>query len=142
MNEFEFHHSPACSSSRPHTGVGTDGIREKLTGLIRVVGQAAWALHGLGDVGDDAVAPAAQLVAEDPQSSRPAAADSAFADDATVGAVAVADRRRLDHEPTLRHAHLKRRVVEIASGPPRQPRRNRLVDLSVQPYRVTARTQR
>ena len=29
MSELEFHMSPVCSSSRPHTGVGTDGTRSR-----------------------------------------------------------------------------------------------------------------
>jgi hypothetical protein len=69
--------------------------RKQLTCSLRVVGQAAWTFHRLGNVRDDAVAPEAELVAEDPQPTRPGATDRAFADDAALRAVAGSDRRRL-----------------------------------------------
>jgi len=47
VSEFEFHISPASSSSRPHTGVGTDGTRSSTrwaqvrSSLTRTVSTAA-----------------------------------------------------------------------------------------------------
>jgi hypothetical protein len=143
ITEFEFHISPARNSSRPHTGVGTDGTSaEQSTCLLGVVAQASWTLDRLGDIRDDAIAPAAQLVAEVSEASRPAASDRAFGDDATLLAVAVGDWRLLDHEAALRHAHLKRRVVKLARRLPLERRCHRLLDASVQPNGVAARAER
>ncbi len=98
--------------------------------------------QSFGTPQDDAITPAAQLVAEDPHPPRPAAADRAFDDDATVSTVAGSDRRLLDHEPALRHPYLERGVVEVAHGPPCEPCRHRLVDASVQPDGMAAGTER
>lgn len=109
--------------------------------LTLVVAQPLWTLYRLGDVGDDAVTPAAHLVAKDPETSRPAAPNRALSHDTTPRSVAK-DRRLLDDESPVRHADLKRRVVEVARGTPRAPCCDRLVDASVQTYGVTTRTQR
>jgi hypothetical protein len=90
-----------------------------------------WALDCLPDIGDHSVAPAAHLVAEEPEASRPAASDSTFDDNATLQSVVVSDWRLLDHEPTLRHARLKRRVIEIARRPPPDSGGHRLEDAPV-----------
>ena len=81
-------------------------------------------------------------VPEDPEAPRPAASDCTFGNNATLPAVAVGDRRLLDHEAALRHAHLKRRVVEVARRPPLEPGCHGLKDPSVQSHRVAARAQR
>jgi hypothetical protein len=108
----------------------------------RVVRQPLWALDRLVDVRDHAAAPAPDLVAEDAERARPAAADRSFGDDAAPGTVAVADGCHLDHEPSLRHPDFERRVVEVAGRSLLEPRRHRLEDAPVQPHRTTARTQR
>jgi hypothetical protein len=73
-----------------------------------------WALNCLADIGDNSLAPAAHLVAEDPEAPSPAATDRTLRDDSTLGSVAIADRCLLYHEPPLRHTHLERRVVQVA----------------------------
>ena len=111
----EFHISPAWLSSRPQTSVGTAGTRSRTRcASYGVVCQLLRALDGLADVRDHSVAPAAHLVAEDPETSRPAASDRTFGDNAALAAVAVTDRRLLDHEAALRHARHECRVVEVA----------------------------
>ena len=70
MNEFEFHISPVRSSSRPHIGVGTAApVRAAAACAFGVVARPLRALDGLGNIGDDAVAPAAHLVAEEPEAA-------------------------------------------------------------------------
>jgi hypothetical protein len=109
---------------------------------IGIISQSERALDGFVDVRDDPAAPAAHLVAEDPKPSRPAASDRPFGDDASLGAVAARDRRHLDHEAALRHAHHERGVVEVAGRSPLEPRGHRLEDASVQPHRATAGAER
>jgi len=75
MKEFEFHIPPASSSSRPQTGVGTDGASASSRRA-----RSGSSLSRRGSLDE-------------------AAADRALADDAAVGAVAWADRRRLDYVP-------------------------------------------
>ena len=89
-----------------------------------------------------ATAPEPDLVAEDPESARPASADGAFGDDTALLSAPVVDRRLLDHERSLREFDLKRGVVEVARRPPLQPRGQRLVDASVEPDEVPARAER
>ncbi len=74
ISELEFHISPAASSSRPQTAVGTSAhqveqpLRER-----RIVDVSRCGLSTASSTsGIDAVAPAANLVPEEPQASRPA----------------------------------------------------------------------
>src|SRR5207248_3351571 len=101
---------------------------EQSARLRRVVAQSLWTVDRLGNVGDDPVAPAANLVAKEPEASRGSAADGAFGDDAPLGPVAVADRRHLDHESAVRHSDHKRGVVDVALRTALAPRGQRLVD--------------
>ncbi len=105
---------------------------EQLACAVEVVAEAVRSLDRLGDVGDDAIAPPAHLVAEEPEASRRACANRTLRDDAALGAVGRADRRHLDHEPSLGHVHLERRVVEIATIAVFDPGRNPLEDAPVQ----------
>jgi hypothetical protein len=67
--------------------------------LIWIVGQHLRARDRLGDVGDDAVAPAADFVPEDPEAPCQTASDRAFCNNAPLGSLVVTDRCLLDHEP-------------------------------------------
>jgi hypothetical protein len=98
-----------------------------------------WALDGLADVRDHSVAPAPDLVAEDPEASRPAASDRTFGNNAALQAVLVADWCLLDHEAAIRYAHHKPRVIEVAGRSPCESRRDGLEDPPVQPHRVATR---
>jgi hypothetical protein len=51
------------------------------------------------------------------------------------------DRRLLDHERCLSDFDLERGVVEVARRPPLQPRVQRLVEATVEPYEVPARAE-
>jgi hypothetical protein len=99
-------------------------------------------IDGFCGVGDDAVTPTAHLVAEDPEAASPATAHHTLRDDTTLDSVAVSDRCLLDHEPPLRHAHVERRVIEVARWSPLEPRRHGLENAPVQANRVAARAER
>jgi hypothetical protein len=143
ISEFEFHISPAPSSSRPQTGVGTCGTSSSSRPrAVRILAEAVRALDRLGDVGNVAVAPAAHLVPEESEAACRACPDRTLGDDAALGAVAGSDRCLLDYETSLRHAHLKCGVVEVAAVSPLEPRHNCLEDAPVQPDRVATRPER
>jgi hypothetical protein len=118
----------ACSCRRATTSPASQpgarppaGRRTASAGRTRIVAQSLRARDRLGHVGDDAVAPAAYLVPEDPEAPCPAAADRASGDDAAPRPVAGGDRGHLDDVLPLRHAHLQRGVVEVADGSPLEP---------------------
>ena len=93
MSELEFHISPVCCSSRPHVAVGKRGTRSiSCRARAGSRAHAPRAVDRLATVGDGAVAPAADLVAEQLEASQPWRADRALADDAAVG-VASCSRR-------------------------------------------------
>jgi hypothetical protein len=100
----------------------------------RIVRQPAWTLDRLAYVRNDAIAPASQLVAEEPEAPRPATPDSTLGDHPAIGAVAVGDGGLLDHEPPFRHPHHKRRVVEVTRRSPPEPRCHRFEDASIEPH--------
>ncbi len=84
ITEFEFHISPASSSSRPQTGRGHLGDElEEAPRERRVVRQALGTVDRLVHVRDDSATPAPDLVAKEPQPAEATAADCAFGDDAS-----------------------------------------------------------
>jgi hypothetical protein len=120
---------------------GSGNVRSKIEhslGDISIIRQSLRTFDCFVDVRDDSATPTAHLVAEDPEPSCPAASNRAFGNNATLLAVAVGDRRLLDHEAALRHAHLECGVVEVARRPPLEPRCHRLEDAPVQPHRMPA----
>jgi hypothetical protein len=76
----------------------------------------------LGDVRDNAVLPASDLVAEQPKATGRARSDRTLGDDAALAALAP-NRCLLNHKPPVRDPHLERRVVEVAAIAVCQPRR-------------------
>ena len=80
-----------------------------------IVAQSLRAFHRLGDVWDDAVTPAADLVAKNPKAASPARSDRAFCDDAALRAVGITNRRLLDHESSLRYMHHKPGVIQVGN---------------------------
>ncbi len=102
--------------------------------LTRIGAQALRAFDCLGDVLDETVTPAANLVAKDLKAPCPARSDCAFRDDPSLRTVGIANRRLLDHESPFRCVHDERRVVEVASRPVPQSCRYRLVDAAVKPH--------
>src|SRR4051795_6491429 len=107
-----------------------------------VAGQSPGTLYGLDDVGDVPISPQPDLVAEDPKPARPATADGACGDHATLLATQVRARRLLDHEPRLGDLDLERGVVKVARRTPLEPRHQRLIRTTVQPDEAPARAER
>jgi hypothetical protein len=69
---------------------------------VGVIAEVLRAVERFCDVGDDAVAPEPDLVAEKPESSEGSCPYRTFGDDAALGAIAPR-RCLLDHEPRFRH---------------------------------------
>jgi hypothetical protein len=80
--------------------------------------EAAGAVHGLGDVRDAPVLPAADLVPEDAQATGPRGSDRATRDHASGVVVAGRDWRPLDRESALRDGDFERRVVQVFARTP------------------------
>jgi hypothetical protein len=114
---------------------------EQATRAVGIVAEPLWAFDRLVDVGDQALAPASDLVPEEWQASKGSDADRAFADDAML-LVLSPHRRLLDHEPHLGSVDLQRRVVEVAAFSTSEPRRDSFEHLSVQPNGVAACAER
>lgn len=89
MKEFEFHISPARSSSRPRTGVGTTAPGQAVVALDADRPSVAADFDRLADIWNNTVAPPAHLVAEDPEAPRPKVPDRTFGNDATPPSIAV-----------------------------------------------------
>src|SRR4051812_24202180 len=115
---------------------------EYATSAILVGGQSPRTLYGFGDVRNMSAAPKPDLVAKDPKSARPPAADRALGHDAPVPAAPVVDRRLLDDVRRPRKLHLKRGVVEITRRTPLKTRRDRLVHATIEPDEMAPCTQR
>jgi hypothetical protein len=72
-------------------------------------------------VGDDAVAPAADFVAEDPKAADPMAADGSFGDHAAFPAAPVWNGCHLYGEQAVGDVDGQRRVVDVAARPTVDP---------------------
>jgi hypothetical protein len=103
-----------------------------------VFAQSHRALHSLGDIGNVAVAPDADLIPEDPQSASATAADRTFGHNAASVAAEARDGRLLDDEGLASCMDLKGRVVEVARWPSLQPCRRCLEDTTVEPHELTS----
>jgi hypothetical protein len=126
----------------PHRRRHLGDEREQPSRRDLIVAEALRPVDRLRGVGDDAVAPATDLVAKEPEDAGYATADRPLGDDAAFVAVAPWDRRHLDHEPPLRYTHLECGVVQVTAFSPPEPSRNPLEDTPVEPNDVTARAQR
>ena len=110
---------------------------EDPAGAIRVVAQAERTRDRLGDIGDDAVAPAADLVAKEPEAPRRARADRTSCDDTRSARRSTPVRARSRTAPparALRAPNGRGRSALDLQAAPRQPRRP-----SFQSYGVAAR---
>ena len=114
ITEFEFHISPAPSSARPQTGVGAEGTSSRTRRASSESCEPSRALDSLGDIGNDAAGPAADLVPKDPEAPGQLSADRPLATTPRsspsprgTGADSITNRSSgaPDHE---------RRVVEVA----------------------------
>jgi hypothetical protein len=109
---------------------------EYASGASLVTSEAPRTLHGLGDIRNVSALPQPDLVAEDPESTCPPAADGALGDHAALLAAPVVDRRLLDDESAVWDFNLERGVIESTCGAMLQSSRHRLVYAPVEPYEV------
>ena len=86
MIEFEFHISPAASSSRPQTASAPAVPDRAPSGKLRIVRQTPWALDCLVRRPGSLRLASAEPRSEDPEASCPAAADGALGHDAALQA--------------------------------------------------------
>jgi hypothetical protein len=103
---------------------------EEVAGDARIVTQLLGTIDCLVNVRDDAIAPAADLVAEEAEGASHTTADWSFGHDTTDMPVR-ASGCLLDHESPIRDPDLKRRVVKVLPFPSLEPRRDGLEDLAV-----------
>ena len=142
--EFEFHISPACSASRPQTGVGTSGTSSSSR---RAQSGSSLRRFGLSTASAMSAMSRSNLRAsvgprrEEREARQRSGADRAFADDAPL-LVLSPYRRLLDHEPRLGNVDLQCRVVEVAAPSPVEPCREPLEHASVPPNGVAAGAER
>src|SRR5437764_14929639 len=108
----------ACAQliASPHWRWYVGRERKQSTCSLRVVAQVLGTVDRLGDVRDDAVAPAAYLVAEDSEPPCPMAADRSFGDNAAVSRVAGTYRRLLAYVTPLWDNPHSCTLVEGAHG--------------------------
>jgi hypothetical protein len=133
ISEFEFHISPVRSSSRPHTGVGTEGARSR-TRCARTTSVAtrtgpdtAWARSGMEPPRQRRISYRKCRNRPEPaHPDRPPGHDPAFFPSQ------VQDRRALDDESVVREPDLQRGVVEIQSRAMLDKRLQRLIELPAQ----------
>ena len=123
--ELEFHISPACNSSRPHTGVGTSGTRSS----------TRWATAASGDTRTG-------LSIAHSSSGMTPSRHRAFGDDAPGAAVEVGDRGHLDDEPPVGSHDLQRRVVQVAPRTAVEKRCDRFEHCAARPDHMGTGTQR
>ena len=83
--------------------------------MVQILGHSHRTRDRRGDIGDAAVLPRPDLVAEDAEPSRPSHSHRAFGHDTSPFAVQVGDRSLFDHEATFRHLHNHCRVVQVAA---------------------------
>ena len=96
---------------------------EQPPSTVGVVAQPTRAFDSLGDVRDNPVTPAPNLVAEQPKATRRSCPDWTHGDDAALAALAPGGRL-LDDETSLWEAYLECRVVEVAAVAVLEPRRD------------------
>jgi hypothetical protein len=109
--------------------------------LSRVI-RHTHARDSLGDIGDDAVSPPADLVPEKPEASSESRADRALQDHAASFAVCVGDRGLLDHEAALGGDDNEGRVIEVAGTSSLYTGADRLEHPSAQPHDMLPRAER
>ena len=114
---------------------------EQAPGALRIVAEALGALDRFVEIGDQPLAPAADLVAEEREACQRLWADRTFGDDATILALSP-HGCLLDHEPRLGDVDLQRRVVEGAGRAPVEACREPLEDASVPANGVAAGAER
>jgi hypothetical protein len=99
--------------------------------------ELARALHGLGTVRNDTVAPATEAVAHPAEALKPTAADGTLGDNAVSGRLA-RDGSDFDHEAPSGRQHLERGVIEVTAVAALVNRRRGLEDPPVQTHRMAS----
>ncbi len=108
------HFSQVQFIAAPGRGRDLRHVVEEGMGGPGVAAEVDRAVHGEGQIGDDTVAPTADLVAEDAEVPGPWGSDRAVGDDAPVrGLVAGGDRGHLDRERTIAGDRHQRGVVQV-----------------------------
>src|SRR5438034_8941278 len=107
-----------------------------------VVRQPHGTQDSLGDIGDDAVSPSADLIPEETETSWRFRSDRPLHDNPASCPVIVRDRRLLDHEAALRRDDHESRVIEVAWTSVLNTRADRLEEPSAQLHDVLPRAQR
>ena len=87
---------------------------EDSSGDLAVLGDPDRAPNRLIDVGNAALPPTPNLIAEDPESAKPAHSDWTLRHHTSTLALQIRNRRLLDHEVTFWQRNDERRMVEIA----------------------------
>ena len=100
-----------------------------------------WAFHGLGNVGNDALTPAPNLIAKEAETTRTADAHGALGDDAAL-TILTPSRRLFDDVSALGNPHLQGRMKKIATLAVLMPRSKPLEDAPIQLHRVPAGAKR
>jgi len=143
MTELQVHLSPARASSRPRPAGAPGGDEVDHPGCDgRIGADQQRAVDSPRGVRDDAVGPAAQLVAQDPEATGPPGPDGPLGDDTPSGAERVGHRRQLDREALPSHRHHQRAVVERAARPPLSRGDQCLEQQTVASYAGPARAER
>src|SRR5689334_17492804 len=101
--------------------------------MFGVVAQPLRTLDRLAGVRDDAIAPAAHLVAEETEAAGRADTDRTFGDHTSLSARAPC-RSLFDHEPALGHTYLECRVVKVRAASVLQARCQRFEHQPVQAH--------
>ena len=137
ISELEFHLSPALSSSRPHTGVGTCGTSSRIR--VAHVGSSLrreWTVDGLIDVWDAPSAPAADFIAEQARPPKLLMADGAFGNNAAFRGALVPHGRHHDDVGRWSELDFARGVVQLAPTAASHSRRAGFEDPPVDPDAV------
>ena len=106
-----------------------------------VVRQPHGTQDSLGDIGDDAVSPSADLVPEETEASSELRSDRSLHDNPASWPVIIRDRRLLDHEAALRDDYHESRVIEVARTSVLNMRADHLEEPPAQPHDVLPRAQ-
>jgi hypothetical protein len=108
---------------------------EKIGNLGPVIAQALRAGHSLSQIRDTSIAPAANLVAEQPETAEPSRSDRSFADDPVIGGVDVPHRSHLDHEGVAPFAHFEGAVIEVINVAALAKSRRRFEETTIETHR-------
>ena len=140
--EFEFHISPAFSSSRPQTGLGTVATRSSSRRATRGSLLSRWVPPTASPIRNRPATPAADLIAKQTQPADVAAADGTRANHASTRLVERPAKARLRSLSIAVQLDDERCVIEVASLPMLARGFDGLEDPAVEPDGMTTRAER